>query len=93
MSDKQSETMCWEITGCGNQNACRVFKLAQASGKPCWDVVATFDDYRSALNVCGDCVVSVLSREHSLSAEEIKDIMQHKAGCPTHNPCPGLMSS
>ncbi|MEN8135284.1 MAG: hypothetical protein ABFS18_07075 [Thermodesulfobacteriota bacterium] len=90
---KQSKLMCWEITGCGHQDGCNVFKLAQAGDKSCWEVVGGFDDYRSALNVCGDCVVSVLTRQHSLSVDEIKDIMQNKAGCPSHNTCPGLLPS
>jgi hypothetical protein len=94
MDSKQSKPMCWEITGCGRQDGCKVLKLAKSSGKPCWEVVVAFDDYRSALNVCGDCIVSVLNnRQQSLSTDEINDFMQNKAGCPSHNPCPGLMTS
>jgi hypothetical protein len=92
MDSKHSKTMCWEITGCGSQDTCKILELAKASGKQCWDVVGAFDDYRSALNVCGDCIVSVLSRQKSLSAGEINDLRRRKGDSSSHRSCPGLMS-
>lgn len=85
--------MCWEITGCGRQDGCKIFKLAKSSGKQCWDVVGAFDDYRSALNVCGDCIVTVLSGRNSLSKDEINDLRRRKAENSSHHSCPGLVSS
>ena len=85
--------MCWEITGCGRQDSCKILKLAKASGKQCWDVVVAFDDYRSAMNVCGDCIVTVLSRQQSLSIDEIDDLRRSKADSSSHRSCPGLMTS
>lgn len=90
MDLKQSKPMCWEITGCGREDGCKVLHLAKSSGKPCWEVVGTFDDYRSALNVCGDCIVSVLSQHHSLSVADIKD---NKTGNNSHHTCPGMLMS
>lgn len=79
---------CWEVIGCGKQAQCPVWKMAQAGGKPCWEVVGSFDDYRSALNVCGDCLVFVLHQSQSvLSPAEIADIMAAKAKKPESQGC------
>ena len=93
MDTKNSKPMCWEIIGCGRQDDCKVLKQANAAGKPCWEVVAAFDDYRSSMNVCGDCIVSVLNRQQTLSMNEIDDIMARKGGSSSHHPCPGLLVS
>lgn len=62
--------------------------MAQTAKKPCWDVVGSFDDYRSALNVCGDCLVFVLHQSKpSLSQSEIADIMATKAIKPQGQGC------
>jgi hypothetical protein len=62
--------------------------LAQAGGKPCWEVVGSFDDYRNALNVCGDCLVFVLHQSQSvLSHTEIAAIMAAKAKNPESHGC------
>lgn len=92
MDIKKSKPMCWEITGCGRTDSCKVLALAKSTGQPCWEAVIDFHDYRSALNVCGDCVVSVLSKEHSLTQEEINDIKQCKSTGSSHCSCPGLLS-
>jgi hypothetical protein len=79
---------CWEVIGCGKQVQCQVWKMAQAGGKPCWEVVSSFDDYRNALNVCGDCLVFVLHQNQSvLSPAEIDDIMAAKAKNPEKQGC------
>lgn len=90
MDSVQNKPVCWEIIGCGRQNECRVLKLAESTGKPCWEVVAAFDDYRTAMNVCEDCIVSVLNQHQLLSMTEIDDIMSRKGGKGSHQPCPGL---
>ncbi len=88
MGKVQSVPKCWEVIGCGKQGQCQVWKLAVAGGKPCWEVVGSFDDYRSALNVCGDCLVYVLNLGLPvLTQSEIDHIMARKgrggqeAGC------------
>ena len=85
--------MCWEMTGCGRQDACKVLALAKLEGKPCWEVVEAFDDYRSALNVCGDCVVSVLGRQYSLNMARLNELKEGKPGSTTHKTCPGMRIS
>lgn len=93
MDAKPSKPRCWEITGCDRRDKCKVLDLAKASGKSCWEVVDAFDDYRSALNVCGDCVVAVISRQHALSRAEIVEIMEaHAENSSSHN-CPGMQIS
>jgi hypothetical protein len=75
----QGVPRCWEVIGCGKQGQCQVWKMALAGGKPCWEVVGSFDDYRSALNVCSDCLVFVLYQEQpSLTKDEIAAIMARK---------------
>jgi len=95
MDSKQSKPMCWEITGCGRQDGCNVLQLAKSSGKPCWEVVGTFDDYRTALNVCGDCIVSVLNKApQTLGGDRREDLgRDSQAGDASHHVCPGLSSS
>ncbi len=85
--------MCWEITGCGRQNDCKVWQLAKSNGKPCWEVVSSFDDYRTALNVCGDCIVSVLTNgQRSRAGGERDDLGRVEAEKHSVR-CPGMSSS
>lgn len=93
MDAKQSRLRCWEITGCGRKDGCKVLDLAQSSGKECWEVVAAFDDFRSALNVCGDCVVVVYNRQHFPHMVDINEPMERGSGCSAHNICPGMRES
>jgi hypothetical protein len=92
MDTMQGKLMCWEITGCGRQEDCNILALALADGKPCWEVVVSFDDYRSALNVCGDCIVTVLSAHHALSPAEVNELRE-RANDSSHIRCPGLLSA
>jgi hypothetical protein len=92
MGKDQGVPKCWEVMGCGKQGQCQIWKMAVAGAKPCWEVVGSFDDYRSALNVCSDCLVYVLHQgQPILSQTEIADIMGRKArivsekGCPAAN--------
>ena len=85
------ETSCWEITGCNKRNECKVFKQSELTGLPCWEVVSSFDDYRKALNVCGDCIVYVLKQTTDvLSASQIEEIMARKNVAPC---CSELLAS
>ncbi|NTV14866.1 MAG: hypothetical protein HGA96_13200 [Desulfobulbaceae bacterium] len=88
MEKGQRAPRCWEIIGCGKQGHCQVWKMSQTADKPCWDVVGSFDDYRSALNVCGDCLVFVLHQgKPALSPAEIVDILAAKAKNPKGQGC------
>ena len=82
MDTKNSKPMCFEIIGCGRQDNCKVLALSRATGKPCWEAVSAFDDYRSALNVCSDCIVSVLNQKQALSMNEIDEIMNNTSVNP-----------
>ena len=85
------ETSCWEITGCSKKDECLVLKKSLMSGRPCWEVVAEFDDYRNALNVCGDCIVYVQKQTNDvLSPSQIEEIMARKGSAPC---CSELMAS
>ena len=82
-----SETSCWEITGCGKRDVCAVSKQSELTGLPCWEVVSSLDDYRNALNVCGDCVVYVMKQTKDiLSASQIEEIMARKGAPPCCTP-------
>ena len=86
------ETSCWEITGCNKKDNCVVHKQSLLSGRPCWEVVSSFDDYRNALNVCGDCIVYVMKQTSDiLSASQIEEIMAKKGA--NKNCCANLMAS
>jgi hypothetical protein len=73
-----SQYACWEIMQCGNQRcATRVQR-----NMPCWEIASKLDNYRSALNVCPDCIV-YLSRHKNpiLSSKEIDEILKQKGVC------------
>lgn len=93
MDTKDSKPMCWEIIGCGRQESCKVLAIAKSTGKPCWEAVRSFADYRSAMNVCNDCIVAVLNGKQVLSMNEIDEIMNRKGGEASQHPCPGLSIS
>ena len=77
----QDEWHCWQITLCGREANCLAWKQGLGN-EPCWEVVQELDDYRSALNVCKDCIVFI-SKENSaaLSEEEAREIMERKIEC------------
>ena len=93
MDTKDTKPMCWEIIGCGREENCKVLALAKATGKPCWEAVNAFVDYRSAMNVCNDCIVSGLNGKQVLSMNEVDEIMNRKGRGTSHQPCPGLSIS
>ncbi|MFH1020372.1 MAG: hypothetical protein V1782_07145 [Pseudomonadota bacterium] len=76
------EWHCWQITHCGNEDNCLAGKQGLKENRPCWEVAQELDDYRSALNVCKDCIVFI-SKENSaaLSEAEVQEIMVGKIEC------------
>ena len=79
-----SQYTCWEIIQCGNAKC-----AARLQHKiPCWEIATKLDDYRTALNVCSDCIV-YLSRHKNpiLSAKEIEEILKQKGVCILRDRC------
>ncbi|MDA8165650.1 MAG: hypothetical protein M0017_11535 [Desulfobacteraceae bacterium] len=76
---------CWKITNCRRNECC----LGQhAEEKQCWEVASELDDYRSAMNVCKDCIVYITKQANSVLTEaEITVIMERK-GCILTQKCP-----
>jgi hypothetical protein len=82
---------CWKITNCRRNECC----LMQYEGEQqCWEFASELDDYRSAMNVCEDCIVFVTKQNDSvLSETEIAQIMEKKGcilikNCPSYQPRP-----
>ncbi|MCB2182015.1 MAG: hypothetical protein KQH63_08310 [Desulfobulbaceae bacterium] len=80
----ESDWHCWNIMQCNNDEC-----LARKQGnKPCWEVASEFEDYRTALNVCSDCLVYVSKQENAtLSKEEIETILEKKGICILKKKC------
>lgn len=71
-----SDLPCWEIMKCKSTESC---PARQESGKSCWDIARELDDYRSAFNICQDCIVYMLKNGNSvLSEKEVKSIVKKK---------------
>ena len=79
-----SQYTCWEIMQCGNQRcAARIQR-----NTPCWEIASKLDDYRTALNVCSDCIVYLSCHKNSsLSAKEIDEILKQKGVCILRDRC------
>ncbi|MFH1214873.1 MAG: hypothetical protein V1706_00055 [Pseudomonadota bacterium] len=78
-----SKVSCWEIMQCGNEKC-----TARENGKACWEIADELDDYRSALNVCSDCLVYISQQQNgALSREEIDEILQQKGVCLLRGKC------
>ncbi|MDH3394294.1 MAG: hypothetical protein OEL66_09820 [Desulfobulbaceae bacterium] len=91
---QQNALPCWEITKCEGTDDC---PARMAGDKPCWEIARSLDDYRNALNVCGDCIVYISKHADSvLSAEEINNILEQKGVCVLLSQCsqhsPGAVS-
>lgn len=77
----QEDLRCWQITHCGSEESCVAWKQGLES-RPCWEVARELDDYRSALNVCRDCIVFISKTNSSaLSEGEVQKIMARKIEC------------
>lgn len=75
------ERHCWQITRCGKEDNCLAWKQGREN-RPCWKVARKLDDYRSALDVCKDCIVFIAKRSSTaLSEEEIREIVERKVEC------------
>jgi hypothetical protein len=73
-----SQYACWEIMQCANQRCAARFQR----NMPCWEIARKLDDYRSALNVCSDCIVYLSHHKNPiLSSKEIDEILKQKGVC------------
>lgn len=78
---EEGEWQCWEITNCGEEKNCPVGRQ-QGPPRPCWEIARDLDDYRTALNVCKDCIVFLIKQGKSLlSEQEFQEILLHKVNC------------
>ena len=67
---------CWEIMKCEGTDNCPAKKNPQT---PCWEIANKLEDYRSAFNICKDCIVFLLKQDEPVLTEhEIQVIMENK---------------
>ncbi|MEW6291392.1 MAG: hypothetical protein AB1545_16260 [Thermodesulfobacteriota bacterium] len=79
-----SQYACWEIMQCGNQ----ICPARVQRNIPCWEIASKLNDYRSALNVCSDCIVYLRHHKNSiLSNKEIDEILKQKGVCMLRDKC------
>lgn len=62
------------------------FSTKEYPEKPCWEIASEVGDFRSAFNICEDCIVFVLkNRTTLLSDMEIHSIGNRKVSCKFFN--------
>jgi hypothetical protein len=50
--------------------------------KTCWEMASEVDDFRSAFNICADCIVYILKNGTTLLSEkEIRSIVKREVSC------------
>ena len=58
------------------------FSTEEYSEKPCWEMAREIGDFRSAFNICEDCIVFLLKNGTTLlSEQEIRSIGNRKVSC------------
>ncbi len=74
-----SDWPCWEIMKCKGTENC---PARQHPDKSCWEIARELDDYRSAFNICQDCIVFMLKEGNtSLTEKEVQTIVERKVSC------------
>ena len=83
---EKKDLACWEISHCKQSEECP----ARANpNKPCWEIAAEMPDYRSAFNICNDCLVYLAKKDNSsLPEEELMAILASKGVCMLPSNCP-----
>jgi hypothetical protein len=70
---------CWKIMNCDASQKCPA-KIHPET--PCWEIASRLNDYRTAMDICHDCVVYMLKSDNSdLSRQEIQSIMDQRTSC------------
>ena len=58
------------------------FSTKEYSEKPCWEMASEVGDFRSAFNICEDCIVFILKNGTTLLSEkEIRSIEKREVSC------------
>ena len=79
------EWNCWEITGCSKKDNC---PAGINSAQKCWDIARQMDNFKSAMNVCEDCLVYLTQQQNSiLSKGDVEEILAQKGVCVLAEKC------
>jgi hypothetical protein len=69
----------WELEGCKGGAG---YSTKEYPEKPCWKTASEVGDFRSAFNVCEDCIVFLLKNGTTLlSEDEIRTIGDREVSC------------
>ena len=69
----------WEHEECGEVAG---FSTKEFPEKPCWKMASEVNSFRSAFNICDDCIVFVTQNGYSvLSEKEIRSIGNRLVCC------------
>lgn len=80
----ETEWQCWKIIGCVNENC----PARNQSNRTCWEIASELDDYRTAMNICRDCLVYLAKNKNSILSEtEISEILTRKGVCALAEKC------
>lgn len=74
-----SEWPCWDIMKCQDTDNCPAKKEPQT---PCWEIAQKLEDYRSAFNICKDCLVYLLKQDETVLTEHEIQVIMEKKGAP-----------
>ena len=62
------------------------FSIKENPEKPCWEMASEVGDFRSAFNICEDCIVFILKNGATLLSEkEIFSIGKREVSCKFFN--------
>ena len=74
---EDSALQYWEFEECKGKGL---------QGIPCWEMASKSDDFRSAFNICDDCIVFLLNTATTfLSEKEIRSIGNREVSCKFYN--------
>ena len=74
---RNSAIQYWEFEECKGKGS---------PGEPCWEMARKADDFRSAFNICNDCIVFLLNKATTfLSEKEIRSVGDREVSCKFFN--------
>ena len=74
---RNSAIQYWEFEECKGKGS---------PGETCWEMARKADDFRSAFNICNDCIVFLLNKSTTfLSEKEIRTIGNRDVSCKFFN--------
>jgi hypothetical protein len=81
--DANRELRYWEKK---KHKGINVFSTKEYPEKTCWEMASELGDFRSAFNICEDCIVFILKNGTTLLSEfEIRSIGNRKVSCKFFN--------